>query len=561
VSGTALPAPGPVTFSWQLPEGATQYQLQVVPFNGDGPSVNLIRNTETTYTIPPPVLGQGPYVMLPGMSYTWRVRATDSTGGIDENDASWGPWSDSWSFTTPPPSASSIQLTQPEQGTAVNTATPALVWTDSNATIFYYEVQLSEDPIFDTDPATATKPVYWNLVHGGQSQPLNSWGVPATAPLQANVRYNWRVRPRVQGDGTPVAWGPASAFSVALGPPPDLAVIDLKTNTRTLTPGGQIQLQYTVKNLGVGPSKTAELRAVLSTDILIGRQDTDLGPLGIVPPLAPGQALPTQGGSVIVPTSTKPGSYFVGAFVDWGNANQNDSNLFNNGIGNVLEVTAQCPADQVVRPDGACVFPTATITPTWAPPTPTPSCASNEVRSPEDDTCITKTPTATVVATSTQAPTQVPTRTRTPTPTQTPTPTGTATGAEATATAPAGATETPAIAPTATSVPPTFTATATTVVTPSPAPTATATPTATVTATGTPTATATLTVTPTKTPTLSPTVVTATQRALTGTGPRAGLEDSGSGAPEAATPQESASWLQGAHEVLQAVLRLLGWRP
>lgn len=37
----------------------------------------------------------------------------------------------------------------------------------------------------------------------GLTQPLNSWTTRALTP---GVTYYWRVRPRVQGDGTPVAW-------------------------------------------------------------------------------------------------------------------------------------------------------------------------------------------------------------------------------------------------------------------------------------------------------------------------------------------------------------------
>ena len=108
-NGTALQSMGAITLSFQLPAGATQYQVQVTPFNGDGPGANLIRNAESSFTLQPPVLGIGPYVMLPGMTYTWRIRATDSAVSAPETDPSWGPWSDPWSFTTPPPSAESIR--------------------------------------------------------------------------------------------------------------------------------------------------------------------------------------------------------------------------------------------------------------------------------------------------------------------------------------------------------------------------------------------------------------------------------------------------------------------
>ena len=60
------------------------------------------------------------------------------------------------------------------------------------------------------DPATATTFVWWNLIHGAVTSPLNSWQTP---PLAAGTTYFWRLRPRVQGDGTPVGWGPTWRFT------------------------------------------------------------------------------------------------------------------------------------------------------------------------------------------------------------------------------------------------------------------------------------------------------------------------------------------------------------
>ena len=71
------------TLSWANPAGATQYQLQVLPAKNDGPAINLIRNIDTSYAVQAPFFGTGPYVMLPGMTYTWHVRATTATTGID----------------------------------------------------------------------------------------------------------------------------------------------------------------------------------------------------------------------------------------------------------------------------------------------------------------------------------------------------------------------------------------------------------------------------------------------------------------------------------------------
>ncbi|MCX6020680.1 MAG: hypothetical protein NTZ05_02915, partial [Chloroflexi bacterium] len=79
---------------------------------------------------------------------------------------------------------------------------------------FYYEVQLSQDSSFNVDPATATAAVYWNLIHGGQTDPLDSWTSPE---LERGQTYFWRVRQRLQatalGLAEPgVAWSAVQTF-------------------------------------------------------------------------------------------------------------------------------------------------------------------------------------------------------------------------------------------------------------------------------------------------------------------------------------------------------------
>ena len=198
------------SLAWTNPSGTVQYQIQVLPANNDGPAINLIRNAETSFTVSSPVFGQGPYIMLPGMTYQWRVRATAKATSAAENDPAWGPWSAFKAFRTPPPSSTTITALDPSSGSTISAAPRDLRWIDSVPSVFYYEVQVSGDARFDVNPATATSFVWWNLVHGGVTNPLNSWRTP---PIQANATYFWRVRPRVQGDGTAVAWSQTFFFS------------------------------------------------------------------------------------------------------------------------------------------------------------------------------------------------------------------------------------------------------------------------------------------------------------------------------------------------------------
>ncbi|MBI4497226.1 MAG: peptidase S8 [Chloroflexi bacterium] len=218
--GSALPGMG-ATLRWTNPPNTTQYQIQVIPANNDGPGLNLIIGdpdmvAAASYTVPPPVLGQGNYIMLPGMSYTWRVRATAKATFAPEDDPSWGPWSLPRTYRTPAPSSAGLRPTHPAAGATVPSSAPqTLRWEHADPSLFYWEVQVSGDTRFDADPTTATSFVWWNLVHGGSTSPLNSWTTP---PLAAQTTYYWRVRPRVQGDGVPVDWGPVWSFTTPPAP-------------------------------------------------------------------------------------------------------------------------------------------------------------------------------------------------------------------------------------------------------------------------------------------------------------------------------------------------------
>ncbi|MCX6023211.1 MAG: hypothetical protein NTZ05_16095, partial [Chloroflexi bacterium] len=313
--GSHLSNIGPITLQWDAPAGTTQYQLQVIPFNGDGPGINLIRNADSQYTIPAPPTW---FVILPGMTYSWQVRVTDKTSFAGEGDPSWSPWSPSWRFATPLPNSDTIRPTQPQLGTTATSQNPTLVWTDVNPAIFYYQIQLSSDPLFNTDPFTATAAVYWNLVHGGETAPQNSWAVPSSARLDTSTRYYWRVRPRVQGDGAPINWGQAFWFmtqgDVNTGKPtnPDLTVTDLQVSESTVAAGGLVRVLYTVKNQGVGTSSPVETHAVLSPDCAITRVKQDLGLIDSVGPLMGGQSATSQTLTVTVPMNQPVGAYCLG---------------------------------------------------------------------------------------------------------------------------------------------------------------------------------------------------------------------------------------------------------
>lgn len=208
------------TLRWTNPPGASQYHLQVIPFNNDGPGVDLhIGSPGTSFNIPAPPSWYG---LLPDMTYRWRLRVSDAPTYASLEDSSWGPWTER-SFKTPKVSSSTIIPVNPPAGDVIGMLAPTIQWANSRSDVFYYEIQISKDRGFNTDPATAIAPVYWELRHAGATSPPSSYDVPSDLPLENFATYYWRVRPRIQGDGTPVAWSGAFSFSTGIFPPEGLS--------------------------------------------------------------------------------------------------------------------------------------------------------------------------------------------------------------------------------------------------------------------------------------------------------------------------------------------------
>ena len=97
--------------------GTTWFQVQVIPFNEDGPGINLVIGDGALvrgaqYQVLGPNFGSADpnYVMLPGMTYLWRVRT--ATVLTNPTEADWSAWAVS-SFKTPPASSSTITPVAP----------------------------------------------------------------------------------------------------------------------------------------------------------------------------------------------------------------------------------------------------------------------------------------------------------------------------------------------------------------------------------------------------------------------------------------------------------------
>lgn len=206
-AGSTLPGMG-TELAWTNPAGTRFVQVQVIPANNDGPGIDLLLGPVSSFPVPAPPTWYG---LLPDMTYAWRVRVTASLMEPALDSRAWGPWV-ATNFRTPKVAADVVSGASPAEGSVVGSRTPTLRWASSRNDLFYYEVQLSKDNTFNTDPQTASASVYSALIHGALATPANSYTVPADAPLEPNTRYYWRVRPRVQGDGTPMAFSPVYSF-------------------------------------------------------------------------------------------------------------------------------------------------------------------------------------------------------------------------------------------------------------------------------------------------------------------------------------------------------------
>ncbi|MBI4498291.1 MAG: hypothetical protein HY689_10365 [Chloroflexi bacterium] len=208
VNGTTLDRINP-TLAFRLPPGAQQLELVLIPSYNPNAAITLVRPATSEMTLPAPPAWYG---MLPGTTYYWRVRATNQTGPLPADHPSWSAWSETWSFRTPIPSGATARPVSPDQGRVASSLAPTLVWGDAQPANFYYEVQVSRDPNFVTDPLRATAMVYWEVRHGGLTTPPNSYTVPSAFPLYPGVTYYWRVRPWSGDNPAAVAWSSTWSF-------------------------------------------------------------------------------------------------------------------------------------------------------------------------------------------------------------------------------------------------------------------------------------------------------------------------------------------------------------
>lgn len=209
---------GPVSFSWTNTNSNTyKYALFVLdPVKSGYPGVAKIIQSNTL-TLPAPDINTGNYILLPGTTYSWSIYLAKSYGDFFTMDNNGflkrSRRVQGADFKTSNPTSATITALEPFNNSLVSTLTPTLKWSNVNKAIFYYEVQLSKDKTFNTDPKTATAAVQHMYIHGGETTPLNSYHVPDAYQLEINSTYYWRVRPRVGDEGTGVEWSQIWTFT------------------------------------------------------------------------------------------------------------------------------------------------------------------------------------------------------------------------------------------------------------------------------------------------------------------------------------------------------------
>ncbi len=184
--------------------------------------INKVR--QEGFILSAPKMGEGPYITLPGMGYTWRVRVSPDPTLPFTDGPGWETVQATPVLTIPNKGRGEVKdFAAPRgsekisfllDGKTTNNLALSLQWVDGNSDAFYYELQVSLDPTFEKDPAKATAAVWENLIHGGESKPLNSWKVPAGL-LEPRKTYYMRAKPRVQGDGISPEWSSIASFKTS----------------------------------------------------------------------------------------------------------------------------------------------------------------------------------------------------------------------------------------------------------------------------------------------------------------------------------------------------------
>ena len=169
-----------------------EFHLQIIPAKNDGPGIDLHpAEVANALAIPAPPQWYG---LLPDMTYTWRVRVSDAPVWVALDHASWGPWAEAV-FRTPKVGAITLVPITPLLAETVTTASPAIIFSNNRTDVCYFQLQVSKDPAFNDDPATASAPVYSRCCTAACRRRGIRTGI--------RQRCRWRTKPRTTGGCVP----------------------------------------------------------------------------------------------------------------------------------------------------------------------------------------------------------------------------------------------------------------------------------------------------------------------------------------------------------------------
>ena len=301
---SATPGNRQVMLSWVQPSGGaavTHYEYEQ-DFSGTWTSTG---GTATSYTV---------RNLTNGQSYTFRVRAVNSTGANGASNSR-----TATPTATEPDAPQNLRSTPGDQQVTLRWTAPA---SDGGEPITHYEYEQDFSGTWTSTGGTATNYTVRNLTNG-QS-------------------YTSRVR-AVNGIGESGESNQASATPSPRPPPPppppptnpDLEVQSPSVNDNSPVTGATFTLAATVRNAGDGESAATTLRFFRSEDATITTDDTAEG-TDAVRRLA---ASATSSESIDLTAPSTAGTYYYGACVD---AVTGESNTANN-CSAAVEVEVEAP--------------------------------------------------------------------------------------------------------------------------------------------------------------------------------------------------------------------------
>ncbi|MBB3837212.1 RHS repeat-associated protein [Runella defluvii] len=257
-----------------------------------------------------------------GKEYSWVIRAR-KTGNSDKESAP-------ATFFTP---AATCSLTLP----AANTGTSSNFSSTGFAASWPAVSGATE---YQINVTTFNNTTYSAPLSFTGSTTTNSINVTGLSPA---TQYRYQIRAKC-ANGVWTVWSPTLDTPTTPSSPPDFTVSAVSLSSQSVQRGNNVQVNYTINNLGGTTSANIRTRFFLSTNTTYSADDTELNfPSDITNGLGAGASLPSNT-QVNIPTSATAGSKYVIVFVD-GNSQITESNENNNTSFAFITITDPLPPD------------------------------------------------------------------------------------------------------------------------------------------------------------------------------------------------------------------------